>query len=46
MAQLDVLLSAIVTHKAQELRVEGGSPAALQVAGTSKTVTRGPLTNE
>jgi twitching motility protein PilT len=46
MAQLDVLLSAILTQKAQSLRAEGGTPASLEIGGASRPVTRAPLSNE
>ena len=46
MAQLDVLLSAIVTQNAQSLRAEGGAQATLEIGGARRPITRAALTNE
>src|SRR3954452_19857793 len=45
MAQLDRFLSAMVSHRANALRLDEGALAELEIAGTSRPVTKAPLTS-
>ena len=44
MPQLDRLLSAVISNKADALRLDEGDPAKLEVQGASRAVTKSPLT--
>ena len=44
MPQLDRLLSAVISNKADALTLDEGDPAKLEVQGTSRPVTKSPLT--
>src|SRR5689334_23021468 len=44
MPQLDRLLSAVISNKADALRLDEGDPAKLEVQGASRPVTKSPLT--
>src|SRR5690242_19880499 len=44
MPQLDRLLSAVITNKADALTLDEGDPAKLEVQGASRPVTKSPLT--
>src|SRR4051794_30342708 len=44
MAQLDRFLSAMVSHRANALRLDEGALAELEIAGASRPVTKAPLT--
>jgi twitching motility protein PilT len=44
MAQLDRLLSVMVSQRATALRLDEGEPAELEIAGASRPVTKTPLT--
>ena len=44
MPQLDRLLSAVISNKADALTLDEGDPAKLEVQGAAKAVTKSPLT--
>src|SRR5438045_1191827 len=44
MPQLDRLLSAVISNKADALTLDEGDPAKLEVQGASRPVTKSPLT--
>src|SRR5689334_13960463 len=44
MPQLDRLLSAVISNKADALRLDEGDPAKLEVQGGARAVTKSPLT--
>jgi twitching motility protein PilT len=44
MPQLDRLLSAVINNKADALRLDEGDPAKLELQGSSRAVTKSPLT--
>jgi twitching motility protein PilT len=44
MAQLDRLLSAVISNRADALTLDEGEPAKLETQGTSRAVTKSPLT--
>jgi twitching motility protein PilT len=44
MPQLDRLLSAVISNKADALTLDEGDPAKLEVQGASRAVTKSPLT--
>src|SRR5216110_112857 len=44
MPQLDRLLSAVISNKADALTLDEGNPAKLELQGSSRPVTKSPLT--
>jgi len=44
MPQLDRLLSAVISNKADALTLDEGDPAKLEVQGAARAVTKSPLT--
>ena len=44
MPQLDRLLSAVISNKADALRLDEGDPAKLELQGSARAVTKSPLT--
>src|SRR6478736_313969 len=44
MPQLDRLLSAVISNKADALTLDEGDPAKLEVQGATRAVTKSPLT--
>src|SRR5690348_12855148 len=46
MAQLDRLLSAVISNRAEALTLDEGDPAKLETQGASRAVTKSPLTSQ
>src|SRR5689334_18352640 len=44
MAQLDRLLSAVISNRAEALTLDEGDPAKLETQGAARAVTKSPLT--
>ncbi|HEV8237470.1 MAG TPA: hypothetical protein VGP84_22820, partial [Gemmatimonadaceae bacterium] len=44
MPQLDRLLSAVISNKADALTLDEGDPAKLELQGATRAVTKSPLT--